>query len=256
MERSPADQILAMLGEVQGVLEREEFGHALMRAIRQEVPCDWISLNDIAPDPADSWAISEPALPAEEFERFAALAHENPLIARYRATHDARVYRFSDVVTVEQLHALAVYREFYGRHGIEHQLAFTLPGRRGYVCGVALSRCTHDFTEAERDLLERARPYLVQSYRNAQAVGELQEAIDERNGDAMLARLRAAGLTAREADIVRRAAHGASRQDIADALGLSVRTIDKHLERSFRTLGVHSRAEAAAVAWGIRGRSS
>ncbi len=54
-------------------------------------------------------------------------------------------------------------------------------------------------------------------------------------------------LTAREAEIAALVAQGASRQEIADQLVVSVRTIDSHLRRVYRKLGVRGRDDLAAL---------
>lgn len=239
-----------MVGEVQGVLDVGELGQALVDAIRAEVPCDWISLNAIGPRPSDLWVLVIPEMTAEQVAQFAPLAYENPLIARYAETRDGRAYRFSDVITLPELRKLRVHREFYGPLGIDHQLAFTLPSQAGHVLGVALSRCEHDFSDAERDLLETARPYFIQAYRNALAVRDLQRAAGARDDGEVLTRLREDGLTPREAEVARLTALGRSSRDVAAALALSVRTVDKHLQNGFRKLGVRSRSELAALVWG------
>ena len=50
-------------------------------------------------------------------------------------------------------------------------------------------------------------------------------------------------LTDRETEIAAMAVAGASRQEIADHLVVSVRTIDSHLQRVYRKLGVRGRDE-------------
>lgn len=49
-------------------------------------------------------------------------------------------------------------------------------------------------------------------------------------------------LTGREAEVASLVAGGASRQDVADRLVVSVRTVDSHLQRIYRKLGVRGRA--------------
>jgi DNA-binding CsgD family transcriptional regulator/tetratricopeptide (TPR) repeat protein len=56
-----------------------------------------------------------------------------------------------------------------------------------------------------------------------------------------------AGLTGRELDVATRAAAGQTNQEIAAALGISVRTAETHLQRVFTKLGVHRRHELAAL---------
>ncbi|MDE1145998.1 MAG: response regulator transcription factor [Azospirillaceae bacterium] len=58
----------------------------------------------------------------------------------------------------------------------------------------------------------------------------------------------ALNLTAREAEVLVWIAHGKSNRDISDILGISPRTVNKHLEQIFVKLGVENRASAAAVA--------
>ncbi|HWJ98981.1 MAG TPA: helix-turn-helix transcriptional regulator [Acidimicrobiales bacterium] len=55
------------------------------------------------------------------------------------------------------------------------------------------------------------------------------------------------GLTDRELDVTTRAAAGQTNQEIAAALGISVRTAETHLQRAFAKLGIHRRGELAAV---------
>jgi DNA-binding NarL/FixJ family response regulator len=61
-------------------------------------------------------------------------------------------------------------------------------------------------------------------------------------------RLEPLGLTPREAAVLALVADGRSNTDVAAALGISDRTVAKHLERAYRALGVESRTAAAARA--------
>ena len=58
----------------------------------------------------------------------------------------------------------------------------------------------------------------------------------------------ALGLTAREAEVLLWLSRGKSNRDIADILGLSPRTVNKHLEQVFHKLQVENRASATALA--------
>lgn len=58
----------------------------------------------------------------------------------------------------------------------------------------------------------------------------------------------AMALTAREAEVLVWLAQGKSNRDISAILGISPRTVNKHLEQIFRKLGVENRAAAAAIA--------
>ncbi len=55
-------------------------------------------------------------------------------------------------------------------------------------------------------------------------------------------------LTIRESEVLIWIARGKSNRDISDILGISPRTVNKHLEQVFTKLGVENRASAAALA--------
>ena len=55
-------------------------------------------------------------------------------------------------------------------------------------------------------------------------------------------------LTRREAEVLSWIAKGKTNRDIAEILGMSPRTVNKHLEHVFEKLGVETRAAAAALA--------
>jgi DNA-binding NarL/FixJ family response regulator len=55
------------------------------------------------------------------------------------------------------------------------------------------------------------------------------------------------GLTAREAEVLYWLSCGKSNRDIAEILGISLRTADKHLEHVYAKIGVESRSGAAAA---------
>ena len=57
-------------------------------------------------------------------------------------------------------------------------------------------------------------------------------------------------LSAREAEVLLWIARGKPNKDISDILGISPRTVNKHLEQVFSKLGVENRASAAALAVG------
>jgi DNA-binding response OmpR family regulator/DNA-binding CsgD family transcriptional regulator len=64
------------------------------------------------------------------------------------------------------------------------------------------------------------------------------------------------GLTVREGEVLSWLSKGKTNRDIAQILGLSPRTVDKHLEQIYAKLGVENRTAAAAIATGITRRES
>jgi len=64
------------------------------------------------------------------------------------------------------------------------------------------------------------------------------------------------GLTSREGEVLSWLSKGKTNRDIAQILGLSPRTVDKHLEQIYAKLGVENRTAAAAIATGASRRNS
>jgi DNA-binding NarL/FixJ family response regulator len=68
---------------------------------------------------------------------------------------------------------------------------------------------------------------------------------------------RPAGLTEREAEIVALLARGLQTKQVAQALGISAKTADRHVQNAYRKIGVSTRAAATLfamehglIAWG------
>lgn len=89
---------------------------------------------------------------------------------------------------------------------------------------------------------------------------ELSRAESERPGETLLrvtevheggkvaALRRQSGLTRREAEVLLWVSYGKTNKTVSEILGISPRTVNKHLEQVFRKLGVETRAAATAIA--------
>ena len=87
------------------------------------------------------------------------------------------------------------------------------------------------------------------AYLGEVAAGEFLLRLTSDDNDLQAGRLKAQfGLTTREAEVLVWVARGKSNRDIGEILGLSPRTVNKHLEQVFSKLGVENRASAAAAA--------
>jgi DNA-binding NarL/FixJ family response regulator len=82
-------------------------------------------------------------------------------------------------------------------------------------------------------------------------MGETMLLLEQRSANtAAPSRLASAALTPRETEVLSWLAKGKTNRDIGDILGMSHRTVNKHLEHIFEKLGVETRAAAAALATG------
>lgn len=90
---------------------------------------------------------------------------------------------------------------------------------------------------------------LLASLHQQTTEGEWLLVLREENHQAsMLSLMQAFPLTQREAEVLYWLSLGKTNRDIADILGMSPRTVNKHLEHIFSKLGVETRTAAAALA--------
>jgi DNA-binding CsgD family transcriptional regulator len=242
-------KLLGLIGDTTELLEIGQFRVRLLESLRRAVPADWAGLSDVGSDPDSIVELVDPPIPPDLSRVFRELAYQNPLVQHYDATHDGRTLRISDLVSQDEFRSLALYRRLYGQLGVEYQLAFTLPHVRERMLGVHLSRRHHDFADDEVELIEAARPFLIQAYRNAIHYSAVVDSSSSSAGIPQVERLADLGLSHRQAEVLQLVATGAAERDIAAELKISHRTVQKHLQLCYRTLGVDSRSRAAAIAW-------
>jgi DNA-binding CsgD family transcriptional regulator len=146
------------------------FRPGVLSVMRDLIPADIASYNEISREPPAALVVADPhdslgeVTPARQ-RQFAELIWQNPLAAHFTRTGDASAQRMSDFITRRDLHRLDLYDIFYRPIRTEHQLAFTVPAE-GRLIGITLSRCAHDFDDADRELLDRVRELVVPLYRN------------------------------------------------------------------------------------------
>jgi len=78
-----------------------------------------------------------------------------------------------------------------------------------------------------------------------------REEVEEQRDESLLHpvdQLRAAGVTAREAEILALLGEGLTNQEIADRVFLSARTIERHLANVASKVGARTRSELVALA--------
>jgi DNA-binding CsgD family transcriptional regulator len=248
------EKLLEMIGEVSGMLDLDELAAGILVVLARLIPSDYVSINDLGPDPERVISLIEPRQPEHLYRAWGEYASQDPLMSRYMETLDGRPYRLSDVIGREEYHALGLYEHVYAPMGIEHQMALTLPATPGRVLAIVLSRRDPDYSDEERELFGRARPHLIQVWRNAIDYTALRDAIatvqlDGPRTGLPIEALRARGLTEREADVLGLVARGRSNRDVGTDLGISVRTVQKHLEHCYSKLGVPGRSAAAELVW-------
>ncbi|AWI52681.1 DNA-binding response regulator [Aquabacterium olei] len=98
------------------------------------------------------------------------------------------------------------------------------------------------------EVLARLDTHVRNARTAREALRQVQAQAAESPAESGHARVLDAALTPREMEVLTWVARGKTNRDIADILGMSHRTVNKHLEHIFEKLGVETRAAAAALA--------
>ncbi|WP_315729988.1 MULTISPECIES: response regulator transcription factor [unclassified Bradyrhizobium] len=102
-----------------------------------------------------------------------------------------------------------------------------------------------------------ARPELKLHYMGSAGANEFLLRLSKESTSAMPAEFSSEfGLTTREGEVLSWLSKGKTNRDIAQILGLSPRTVDKHLEQIYAKLGVENRTAAAAIATSVARRET
>lgn len=226
-----------------------EFAATAMPGLGKLIGCDLVTYNDINVSLGQVRYADYPsgALDASLLDVFAAHMHEHPLINHFEATGRREPVKISDFLTQREFRGLGLYTEFFRLVGVEHQIAVGLAPNGSQVIGFALNRGRGDFTETDRDVLSSVREPL------AAALARIQARSRARSVLAAQATAVLAALTDRELQILQLVAAGRTNGSIGRKLGISQRTVAKHLEHIYRKLGVTSRAAAVSSAAGAAG---
>ncbi|HEY1004802.1 MAG TPA: helix-turn-helix transcriptional regulator [Streptosporangiaceae bacterium] len=231
---------VSLVGSLADLEHPDGFAELVLPGLDRLVGSDVLTYNEVGAAAQVRYA----DYPAGALDRatqaiFEAHVHEHPLISHYRATGSGEAIKITDFLSQRQFHQLGLYAEFYRHIPVEHQIAISMLGPDGEVIGIALNRERTDFTETDRAVLGLLRGPLMAALLRARNRQRAHSALST-TAPASLA-----ALTDREMQVLELVALGGTNAAIARALGVSPRTIAKHLEHIYRKLGVASRAAAA-----------
>ncbi|MCU0869568.1 MAG: LuxR C-terminal-related transcriptional regulator, partial [Burkholderiales bacterium] len=151
--------------------------------------------------------------------------------------------------------ARALTARYFTADGAAAASAAAAPGNDVLPDRVLAWARSHGAAEADGEsmLVDRPHGSLVVRLVGRHASGHLivhlaERAIDPAEAAPVGARY---ALTQREMEVLSWVGKGKTNRDVADILGISPRTVNKHLENVFEKLGVETRAAAAAIWSGV-----
>jgi DNA-binding CsgD family transcriptional regulator len=158
-------------------------------------------------------------------------AISHPLALTYRHTGELVPLRLSDVTSTRTAPPAS------GAASMSRLLTIPLAATPGQLCAIALLRGGRDFTTRDLQIARELQPVLSAIYALRDHLA--QQSPGRTGQDAGIK------LTARELAVLDLMADGLIAAAIARRLGISPRTVNKHIEHVYEKLGTHDRTTTA-----------
>ncbi|MGZ5265764.1 MAG: helix-turn-helix transcriptional regulator [Caldimonas sp.] len=241
LSRADLERSLRSLGAIaEQSGDRAQFARAGVRELSVLVAAELTTLSvcHLKSGRRDVTGFPDARLGAEDRACFDRHFAEHPLVRFHAVRRGRGAHRISDSIPFSRFREGALYSDYYRRIGIDHAVALPIRVDDELLVSFVLNRTRRDFSDRERDLLDRVGPVLSRLYAAlAEPVGREDPV---RPLDA---------LTPREREVIAWLARGKTDRDIAAILGCSHRTVQKHLQRSYEKLGVETRTAAVMRAF-------
>lgn len=192
-------------------------------------------------------SVDPPDMDHSGLPEFHAVFDQHPGFAAYQtgALKLGTAAALTDLADLRTLRRLPFYVDFYQPSGANDQLVFVARSNNHQGSVLAFNRARRGFTQRDRAVVDLVSPHVIQAVKQRQRVASLAAVVarlGRHREELDRARSQLSALTSREREIVELVVHAATDREIARFLGISQRTVHKHLERIYRKLSLTSRA--------------
>jgi DNA-binding CsgD family transcriptional regulator len=235
--RRKLDKALDFLIEATALPDPESLVRHLVRGLPSLVDSEITTLGlcDAAAGTRQLTSIPGDAITAGDIAAFSRVIGAHPPVRCHAVQRRAGAWRIADSVGLTAFRDSPGYAKHYRGTGVDPAAAAPVIASPRPVMRFVLNRRGGDVAERDIALLERLRPALANLCRFALARPAPAGASGPRPGP----------LTAREEEVLSWVAAGKSDRQVAAIVGLSVRTVQKHLANAYVKLGVENRTAAA-----------
>ncbi len=227
-------KLVAFMGELARPVCAADFPRHIVDLVERIIPGVIIALDEIPTPGQYRLTHNMPMDPVEANRHFTVLAacyQENPIYNVIQEATEVSAVRISDLASRNRFQNTTLYQEMFRHIGIEHQMHVIVPVTSGSVSLSINHR--RDFSDEQVEIFRMLAPEIARAYYRAQSTPAPEAAPQN--------------LTPRETEVLRWLRNGKRNSEIAIILGISERTVEKHIEHLLAKLGVESRTAAIAM---------
>lgn len=233
----------------------EPFANHLYVVLRDALPSLHFMSMDFTLAPLGVRQAINESLPDQSFKGFMRYMHQHPGIQRYCVANQP-VGSLLTELGPETYRKTELYNEVYRPVNIEDQVWVGV-GDRKELIALSYSR-DHAYEERDLLLLSLIQPHANLAWRNWKRLCALKEQVANLSAPQVQSEQQALeqvamqsaiqSLTRRQREVVELVATGKTNMEIGASLGISPRTVGKHLEQIFAALRVNNRTALARLA--------
>jgi len=240
---------LAVLGDIADASSSaDDFARAGVQLLSRLVPGELVTLSRCDLHTSRRTVVGTPAGAVGSAERaaFDRYFDSHPLVRHHSVERGACAHRISDSLTRSAFLKTGLYNDYYRRLGLAYAIALPIRMDGRELVSFVLNRSGRDFADRELatlDVIRRPLQRLFDQLDSMPSPAPVGHAVVQA-GKGPLSR--------READVLRWVAAGKTDHETALLLGLSPRTVHKHLQHAYAKLGVENRTAAVMRLLGAR----
>lgn len=183
MERLSDSDVAALLDFVSAAerfTDVPSFRRGVLVSLCRLVECDVAALFE--GDPVNgrlSLTVEPPELqPLADIEALTRHLFQHPMLRHLFRTGSGYTTKLSDFLSIDELHRLELYQEFFKPVPIEYQMGFSVPLWGATPIGFSVNRADRDFSERDRLVLDLVRPHLIRAFRCAESHSPRRAVLD------------------------------------------------------------------------------
>jgi DNA-binding CsgD family transcriptional regulator len=231
-------KVLQIVDALYEPVEPSRFFQCVFDRLPELIPCSFATASFVAADTGEWCGCQSIPIAPEVLNRIKELVPQNPCMDFLKKGGSSRTLAVTDFMSVRQFQNSVFYSDLCKPLGITSHLSAVLH-TRGCAAYLSVVR-DGTFTEAERSLLDFLQPHLSRAYALARvrtacapAKEVLRDPLDT--------------VTPREWEILHWIGAGKRDSEISLILGISTRTVEKHVSNVISKLGAATRTAAASL---------